>query len=81
MAAKNGKPQRETESLLIAAQNNAIRTNYAKAKIDNGQKNNKCSLCENINYTISEYSKLPQKECKNSKNCMGRGRKIEISPD
>ena len=27
--------KRETESLLIAAQNNAIRTNYIKAKIVN----------------------------------------------
>ena len=26
--------KRETESLLIAAQNNAIRTNYIKEKID-----------------------------------------------
>ena len=30
--------KRETESLLIAVQNNAIRTNYVKAKIDKTQK-------------------------------------------
>ena len=29
------KLKKETESLLTAAQNNAIRTNYIKAKIDN----------------------------------------------
>ena len=36
--------KRETESLLIAAQINAIRTNYIKAKIDDKQQNNRCSL-------------------------------------
>ena len=29
--------KRQIESLLIAAQNNAMRTNYIKAKIDNTQ--------------------------------------------
>ena len=32
--AKKGNLKRETESLLIATQNNAIRTNYIKARID-----------------------------------------------
>ena len=36
---------RENESLLIAAQNNAIKTNYIKAKIDNKQQNIDCRLC------------------------------------
>ena len=31
---RKGKLKRETESLLIATQNNAIRTNYVKAKKD-----------------------------------------------
>ena len=31
---QNGNFKRKTESLLIAAQNNAIGTNYAKGKID-----------------------------------------------
>ena len=35
--AEKGNSQEETESLLIAAQNNAIKTNYIKAKIDNTQ--------------------------------------------
>ena len=34
----------ETESLLIAAQNNAIMTYYVKAKIDKMQQNSKCGL-------------------------------------
>ena len=52
----------ESESFLIAAQNNAIRTSYVKAKIDNTQQERKCSLCcekdLTINHLVSEYSKL-----------------------
>ena len=52
----------KTESLQIAAQNNAIKTNYIKAKIHNTQHNSKCKLCgkkdETINHVISGYNKL-----------------------
>ena len=58
---------RETKSLLIAAQNNVVRTNYIKAKIDKTQQNSKCRLFgerdEAINH-ISEWSKLAEKEYK-----------------
>ena len=37
--------KRETESLQIAAQDNAIRTNPIKARIDKTQQNSKCTLC------------------------------------
>ena len=57
--------KRETESFLIAAQDNAIRTNHIKARIDKTQQNSKCRLCgdrnETINHIISECSKLAQK--------------------
>ena len=60
--------KRETESLLKAAQNNAIRTNQIKGIIDKTQQNSKCRLCgdsdETINHIISECSKLAQKEYK-----------------
>ena len=63
-----GNFRRETESLLIAAQDNAVRTNHIKARIDKTQQNSKCRLCgdrdETINHIISEYSKLAQKEYK-----------------
>ena len=36
---REGNLKRETESLLIVAQNNAIRTNYVKVKIDKTQLN------------------------------------------
>ena len=65
---RKGNFKRETESLLIAAQNKAIRTNHIKARIDKTQQNSKCRLCgdrdETINHIISECSKLAQKEYK-----------------
>ena len=58
--------KRETKSLQMTAQNNAIRTNYVKATIDKTQQNSKCKLCgdrdEAINHIISECSKIAQKE-------------------
>ena len=58
--------KRKTESLLTAAQNNAIRTNHIKARIDKTQQNSKCRLCgdrdETINRMIHECNKLAQKE-------------------
>ena len=63
---RKGNFKRETESLLIAAQDNAVRTKHIKARIDKNQQNSKCRLCgdrdEIINYIISECSKLSQKE-------------------
>ena len=68
--------KRETESLLIAAQNNAIRTNYIKARIDKMQQKSRCKLCvereEMINHIISKCSKLGQKEYKTRHNWMGK---------
>ena len=65
---RKGNLMRETESLLIAAQNNAIRTNHIKARIDKTQQNSKCWLWgdrnEIINHIISECSKLALKEYK-----------------
>ena len=57
--------QIDTESLLIAAQNNAIRNNYVKAEMDKIPLNGKSRLCgdrdESINH-ISECNKSVQKE-------------------
>ena len=70
------KLKRETESLLIAAQNNAIRTNHIKAKIDETQQHSKCRLCgdrdETINHIISECSILAQKEYKTRHDWVGK---------
>ena len=63
---RKGNFKRETESLLMAAQNSAIKTNHIKAMIDKTQQNSKCRLCgdrdETINPIISECSKLARKE-------------------
>ena len=80
---KKGNPKRETESLLIAAQDNAIRTNHIKARIDKMQQNSKCRLCggrdEMINHIINECSKLAQKEYKASHDWVVKGIHWEMS--
>ena len=62
--------------LLIAAQDNAIRTNQIKARIDKTQQNSKCRLCgdrdETINHIISECSKLAQREYKARHDWVGK---------
>ena len=65
---RKGKLKREAESLLIAAQDKAIRTNHIKARMDKTQQNSKCKLCgdrdKTINYIISECRKLALREYK-----------------
>ena len=73
---RKGSFKRETESLLIAAQDNAIRTNHVKARIDKTQQSCTCRLCgdrdETINHIISECSKLAQKKYKARHDCVGK---------
>ena len=63
---REGNLKGETESFLIAAQDNAIRINHIKTRIDKTQQNSKCRLFgdrdETINHIISECSKLTQRE-------------------
>ena len=65
---RKGNFKRETKSLLIAAQDSALKTNHIKARIVKTQQNSKCRLCgdrdETINHIISECSKLAQREYK-----------------
>ena len=72
---RKGNLKRETESLQIAAQYNAIRTNHIKTRIDKTQQNSKCRLCdkdEMINYIISECNKFTQKEYKARHDRVGK---------
>ena len=73
---RKGNIERETESLLIAAQDNAIKTNPAKARIDKTQQNSKCRLCgdrdETITHIISECSELAQNEYKARHDWVGK---------
>ena len=63
---QNGDLKRETESLIVAAQNKSIRTNLVKTKIDKSQKDTLYRLCkkadESIDHVVSGCSKLAQKE-------------------
>ena len=65
---REGTLKKETESLLTAAQDQALRTNIIKTKID---KTNDCSLCrlckeadETVTHIASQCSKLAQLEYK-----------------
>ena len=60
---RKGNLKRETESLQIATQDNAIRTNHIKARIDKTQQNSKCRLCGD---------KLAQKEYKARQDWVSR---------
>ena len=70
------KLKRETESILIAVENNVIKTNHIKVKTDKTQENNRCRLCgdsdETINHIVSECSKLTQEEYKTRHDCVGK---------
>ncbi len=65
---KRGSLKRQTESLIIAAQDQALRTNYRKAKIEKTTTCSKCRLCkdkdETVSHLISECSKIAQTEYK-----------------
>ena len=50
MWLRKGNLKRETESLLITAQNNAIRTNHIKARIDETQQCSQWELCKKLKF-------------------------------
>ena len=61
---KNGELKKKAEGFLIAVQDQALRTNVIKAKIDRVPKDSKCRLCKEkdktIDYLISSCSKIAQ---------------------
>ena len=74
---RKGNLKRERESLLMAAQNNAIRTNHIKARIDKTQQNSKCRLCGDRDETIVIYwpsteSLIKRCTCVNKRKNSGR---------
>ena len=73
---QNGDLKRETESLIVAAQNQSVRTNLVKARIDKSQGNSLCRICrkvdESIDHIVSGCSKLSQKECRRSHDNLGK---------
>ena len=73
---RNGTLKREIESLTFAAQEQAIRTNVIKRKIDKSQEQTKCRMCsrtdETINHILSECPNLAQGEYKKRHDWIGR---------
>ena len=59
---------KETESPIMEAQEEAIRTNVIKAKIDKTQAESKCRLCgkvdETVKHILCECPMLAQREYK-----------------
>ena len=68
--------KRQTESLIVAAQNQSIRANLVKAKIDKSQGNFLCRMCrkvdESIDHIVSGCSKLAQKDYKRRHDNLGK---------
>ena len=60
----------------MAAQEQAIRTNVIKTKIDRSQTDSKSRMCgqvdDTINHIPSECSKLAQKECMKRHDWVGK---------
>jgi hypothetical protein len=65
---KRGSLKRQTESLITAAQDQALGTNYRKAKIEHSRESALCRMCktrdETVTHIVSECSKLAQTEYK-----------------
>ena len=68
--------KRETESLIVAAQNQSIRANLVKAATDKSQEDSLCRVCrkvdESIDHIVSGCSKLAQKEYKRRHDNLGK---------
>ena len=62
---QNGDLERETESLIVTAQNQSIRTSLVKAKIEKIQGNSLCRVCRRVDESVDNFvsgcSKLAQK--------------------
>ena len=68
--------KRETESLIVAAQNQSVRTNLVQARVDKSQGDSLCRVCrrvyERIDHIVSGCSKLAQKEYKRRYDNLGK---------
>ena len=73
---QNGDLKRETESLIVAVQNQSIRTNLVKVNFDKSQGDSLCRVCRkvdgSINHIDSGCSKLSQKDYKRRYDDLGK---------
>ena len=51
----NGDLKRETESVIVAAQNQSIRTNLVKAKLGKSQGNSLCRVRRKVDESIDHF--------------------------
>ena len=65
----------QTEATICAAQEQALRTNYTKNKIDNTSEKPLCRMCgergETVQHIICECKKLAQREYKRRHDTVG----------
>ena len=65
---KKGYLERITEALIMATQEQDVRVNNIKVKIDKTHENSICRMCgkaeESVNHVFFKCNKLVQKECK-----------------
>ena len=73
---KNGDVKRETESLIVSAQNQSIRTNILKATIEKSQRDTLCRVWRKVEkgiyQIVSGCTKLAQKESKRRHDNLGK---------
>ena len=73
---QNADLKRETKSLMVAGQNQTIRLNLVKAKMEKSQGNSLCRVCrkvdESIDHIVSSCRKLAQKEYKRRHDNLGK---------
>ena len=73
---QNKDLKREAETLIVAAQNQSIRLNLVKAKIDKSQGDSLCGVCrkvdDSIEHNVSGCSKFAQKEYKRRHDNLGK---------
>ena len=79
---KKGDLKPETEAIICAAQEQALRTNYIKHKIDHTQEDDRCRMCgqkgETAWHIISECEKLAQEEYKRRHDNVARIIHLEL---
>ena len=70
------RSRKEVESLIVAAQNQSIRTNLVKARIDKSQGDFLCRVCkkvdESMDHIVSDCCKLAKKEYKRRYDNLGK---------
>ncbi|XP_063952186.1 uncharacterized protein LOC135153479 [Lytechinus pictus] len=84
---KRGRLKKETESMLVAAQDQAIRTNYRRAKVEKEHTSPSCRMChdkdETVSHLVSECSTdRVQRKARQSSSCssLGSGQEVPFTP-